>query len=106
MAYEPASVGHVALSRFEVVEGWSEEVVAAFRARPHLVERAPGFVRLDVLRPVDTPSQFWLITYWTDEQSFRSWHGEYRIAAHQGMPAGLRLVPGSFELAAFEHVTA
>lgn len=100
-------VGYVALSRFEVVDGFSDAVVDAFRARPHLVEDAPGFVRLDVLRPVDEPSQFWLLTYWSDEEAFRVWHRSHdRTLAHRGMPEGLRLVPGSFELVGFEHVAA
>lgn len=106
MADEVPHVGYVALSRFEVTDGFTDAVVEAFRDRPHLVEDAAGFVRLDVLRPIDQPAQFWLLTYWTDEDAFRTWHrGHDRILAHRGMPEGLRLVPGSFNLAAFRHVT-
>ena len=107
MTEKRADVGYVALSRFQVTDGFADAVVDAFCDRPHLVEDAPGFVRLDVLRPVDEPTQFWLLTYWTDEDSFRSWHRSHdRTLAHRGIPDGLRLVPGSFELSGFEHVTS
>ena len=63
--------GFVALSRFEVMPGWEDAVAEAFVARPHLVEDAPGFVRLEVLRPADNPAEFLLLTFWSDEESFR-----------------------------------
>lgn len=100
-------VGYVALSRFEVRPGFEQQVTTAFQNRPHLVESAPGFVRLDVLRPAQQPTEFWLLTYWTDHASFETWHrGHGRKAAHHAMPEGLKLVPGSAELVGFEHVTS
>lgn len=107
MSQEQPAPGYAALSRFEVRDGWEVAVATAFRERPHLVEETPGFLRLDVLRPTDGPTQFWLLTYWTDEDAFRAWHrGHDRKAAHAGIPDGLRLVPGSAEIAGFEHVTS
>jgi heme oxygenase (mycobilin-producing) len=103
----PTDVGYVALSRFEVRPGWEDAVAEAFRDRPGLVDRDPGFVRLEVLRPVAEPTQFWLLTYWADETSFRRWHRSHeRRAAHGAIPAGLRLVPGSATLLGFDHVTS
>lgn len=98
--------GHVAVSRFEVREGWEDAVVEAFRARPGLVDDVDGFLKLDVLRPRDNPREFWLLTYWTSESAFRQWHrGHGRTTAHAGIPEGLRLVPGSARVDAFDHVT-
>ena len=65
-AREPCA-GFVALSRFVVANGMIDEVKAAFRNRPHLVEEAPGFVRMEVLSPLDRPEEVWLMTYWSDE---------------------------------------
>lgn len=99
--------GFVALSRFEVLPGWEESVASAFRARPGLVDDEPGFLRLEVLRPMSTPTEFWLLTFWTDEASFRRWHREHdRRAVHGRIPAGLKLVPGSAEVTAFDHVAS
>ncbi|MFP5246989.1 MAG: antibiotic biosynthesis monooxygenase family protein, partial [Thermoanaerobaculia bacterium] len=66
--------GYVSISRFRVRNGMESAVADAFRTRPHLVDHTPGFVRMDVLSPAEDGSEFWLVTYWTDEQSFRSWH--------------------------------
>ncbi len=97
---------HVAISRFEVLDGWQGPVAEAFRNRPRLVDDAPGFQRLEVLRPADRPREFWLLTWWDDEASFRTWHREHRAAAHQYLPPGLRLVPGSARIESFEHVAS
>ncbi len=97
----------VALSRFAIANGMTEAVKDAFMHRPHLVEAAPGFLRLDVISPLDTPDEIWLLTYWLDEESYRTWHRghDYR-ASHGAIPHGLRLVPGSAQLRYFEHVSS
>ena len=93
---EPAGANFVAVSRFVVANGKDDEVEAAFRARPHAVDDAPGFLRMEVLRDLDDPREFWLVTHWDDEPSFRSWHqGHTFHAAHRGIPAGLKLERGA-----------
>lgn len=107
MTADRDTAGYVALSRFEVRPGWEAPVAEAFRNRPRRVEHAPGFLRLEVLRPNDNPAEFWLITYWSDEAAFRDWHASHgRVEAHEGMPKGLKLVPGSARVLALEHVTS
>lgn len=95
----------VALSRFTVANGMEEEVKRAFHDRPHLVDDAPGFVRMEVLSPVDVPAEIWLLTWWSDEESFRAWHHSHLYReSHAGIPRGLKLVPGSTEIRSFRHV--
>ena len=101
---EPA---FVALSRFVVTNGMEEAVKTAFRARPHRVDDAPGFLRMDVLSPADRDEELWLLTYWTDRQSFEAWHhGHSYHEAHLGIPAGLKLNPAETQLRFFAHVTS
>ena len=89
----------VALSCFTIANNMSDEVRAAFRDRPHLVDRAPGFIGMEVMSPLGTPAEVWLLTRWQDEESYRTWHRghDYR-ASHLGIPAGLKLVPGSAQI--------
>ena len=95
----------VAHSSFTVANGMTDEVKAAFRNRPRHVETAPGFVRMDVISPLASPDEIWLITYWEDEASYRTWHGsEDHHDAHAEIPRGLKLVPGSAQVRFFEHV--
>ena len=98
---------YVAVSRFRVRNGMSAEVAAAFRERPHRVESAEGFVRLDVISPADDDAEFWLITYWRDETSFREWHRSHLYReSHDGIPKGLKLDPSATEVRAFRYIAS
>ena len=95
----------VALSRFTVANEMIEQVKRAFMERPHLVDGAAGFVRLEVLTPLDNPDEIWLFTYWADENSFKVWHHSHLYhESHKAIPKGLKLVPKSASLRYFEHV--
>ena len=105
-APEPRA-GFVAVSKFVVANGMTEEVRRAFGERPHLVDSAPGYVRMDVISPLDCPDEFWLITYWRDEESFRVWHRSHEYhESHRGIPRGLKLVRGTAEVRHFEYVSS
>ena len=70
-----------------------------------IVDSAPGFLRMEVISPVEAPDEIWLLTYWTDEESIRDWHHshEYR-ESHGQIPKGLKLVPKSTRLRFFEQI--
>lgn len=95
----------VAISRFVVRNGMEDAVRTAFSDRPHLVDQAAGFIRMEVLRPLDAPEEFWLMTWWDDESSFDSWHHSHHYKeSHAGVPKGLKLVPGEQRITRFEKV--
>jgi len=95
------------LSRFVVANDMAAEVKQAFLLRPHLVDSAPGFVRMDVLSPEDTPNEIWLMTYWDDVESYRTWHKSHAYHdSHAGIPKGLKLVPGSATLRIFNLIAS
>lgn len=93
----------VALSRFTIANGMSDGIREAFRNRAHLVDNAPGFLGMEVMSPISSPSEIWLMTHWLDEQSYRGWHrGHNYHQSHRGIPKGLKLVPGSVKVTLFE----
>jgi len=95
----------VVLSKFVIANGMAAEVKAAFRDRPRLVDGAPGFVRMEVLSPLERPEEIWLVTYWTDAASFEAWHHSHHYKeSHRGIPGGLKLVPRETEIRRLEHV--
>jgi heme-degrading monooxygenase HmoA len=97
----------VVLSRFVVANGKSSDVAAAFRARPHLVDRAPGFLRMEVLSPREDPNEFWLLTWWTTQEHFEAWHRSHEYhESHKGIPKGLKLVPKSAQILRFDHIAS
>lgn len=99
--------GYVSISRFRVRNGMEHDVAEAFRARPHLVDGADGFIRMDVLSPENDDAEFWLVTYWTTEDSFREWHRSHLYReSHEGIPKGLKLDPAATELRGFRYVAS
>ncbi len=95
----------VATSRFVVANGLEGAVRDAFRARPHRVDDAPGFVKMEVLVPQDDPREFWLMTWWTDLPSYEAWHGGHTYKdSHGGIPKGLKLVPQETVLRTFDRI--
>lgn len=96
----------VASRRFIVRNGMQEEVRQAFLARPRIVDNAPGFQRMEVLRLLDKLEKFWLLTWWTDEASFADWHrGHDYHECHAGIPKGLKLLAGSVEIRRLEQIS-
>jgi heme oxygenase (mycobilin-producing) len=99
------SGGFVALSRFVVANGMEAEVKAAFRARPHLVDRTAGFVRMEVLCPLERPKEIWLVTHWRCADDYRAWHrGHAYRESHRGIPKGLKLVGRETSIREFDVV--
>jgi len=95
----------IAMSTFTIANGMTGVVKQAFIDRPHLVDAVPGFVRMEVLSPLDRPDEVWLLTYWRDAESFHDWHrGHLFKDAHRDIPTGLKLVPRSAQLRFFTHV--
>jgi heme-degrading monooxygenase HmoA len=93
----------LALSRFTIAGDMSDAMREAFINRPHQVDSAPGFIRMEVVSPLDQPREFWLLTYWETATAFESWHRSHAFQdSHTGMPKGLKLVPKSTEIRVFE----
>ena len=100
-------IAHVALSRFVIKNDMVAEVKEAFRNRPQLVDGQPGFVRMEVMSPLDRPEEIRLVTYWTDEESFKVWHHSHLYhQSHKGIPKGLKLVPGEQQIRHFEYISS
>jgi len=86
---------HMVISRFRVRNGMEDEVQRAFRDRPRLVEKAPGFLGMDVHTDADDPTIFYLATRWASGRDYDSWHKSHSYRdSHAGIPKGLKLDPG------------
>lgn len=93
----------IALSRFTIRNGMALEVREAFRARPHRVDATEGFIGMEVMSPLGNEAEIWLVTRWRDEHSYRTWHHSHEYhESHQGIPKGLKLLPGATEIRLFE----
>jgi heme-degrading monooxygenase HmoA len=84
----------LAISRFRVANGMEGIVKKAFFSRPHLVDSVPAFLGMETFTDAGDPTIFYLVTKWTDVESFRAWHGsaDHRLS-HKFIPKGLKLDP-------------
>lgn len=61
----------------------------AMRSRTGLVEGEPGFGGLQVWRPLRSRDPYRMVTWWTDEESFRDYmQSDAHRASHDRMPRG------------------
>jgi signal transduction histidine kinase/heme-degrading monooxygenase HmoA len=82
------------VSRFRVANGMQADVAQAFRDRPREVERAPGFLWLEVFVDSSDPTVYYLVTRWTNLESFEQWHrSPAHRESHALIPKGLKLDP-------------
>jgi heme-degrading monooxygenase HmoA len=71
---------YVSMSRLRVAPAESDALVAAFRARAHLVDDAEGFVDLQVWRSDRDPGEVLMVSRWRDRDAFKAY---MRSGAHR-----------------------
>ena len=95
----------VKINAIEVAEGMGEELEKRFSERIGEVEKKPGFIAYQLLRPVEGETRYFVYTKWESEEAFQGWvkspefsKGHARAAEDRGKVAhGAALL--SFEVA-------
>lgn len=89
----------VVSNRIQVAKGHEADFEKRFKGRAGLVEGMPGFVRLEILRPIKS-DYYVVITYWYDEGSFRAWteSAEFQEAHRNRPPSEIFAGPNVFEM--------
>ncbi len=83
------------MSRLRVDEQRSDELIAAFRARAHLVDDADGFLDLQVWRSDRDPTEVLMVSRWRDRDAFKAYmkSAEHRVS-HDRIDAELKAAIG------------
>lgn len=64
----------VAINYIECHESYIERFEYLFGTRAGAIDRMPGFVRMEVLRPIDKENNTYLIvSHWENQDSFKTW---------------------------------
>jgi heme-degrading monooxygenase HmoA len=63
----------VRINAIEVPEGRGEALEERFRARAGEVEKMPGFLGFELLRPTAGETRYFVYTRWESEEAFRAW---------------------------------
>ena len=79
---------YVVTNRVPVAPDWREQFEERFRKRAGQVDKQPGFVRMDVMRPETDDNPYLVMTVWETEQAFRNWVGseDFKLAHQNPLP--------------------
>ncbi|CAA9260419.1 MAG: hypothetical protein AVDCRST_MAG77-2541 [uncultured Chloroflexi bacterium] len=99
----------VVSNRIPVAPGHEAEFAERFRNRAHLVENHPGFVRLEICRPLPVnlhgrdmgdSAYHVVLTYWERKEDFLAWvrSEDFQTAHSQRTPEGMFAGDSVFEL--------
>ncbi|HSX66558.1 antibiotic biosynthesis monooxygenase [Nocardioides sp.] len=82
------------------------ELEKRFAARAGAVEKSPGFLGFQLLRPVAGDDRYFVVTHWESEEAFAAWRDGDAKAAHASAPgeAPKRPVATGADLLEFEVV--
>ena len=95
-------MAYVSLSRLRVDPGQANRLVAAFRARAHLVDDADGFVDLEVWQSDRDESEVVMVSRWRDREAFASYmRSDAHAVSHARIPSDLQ---SAIDLERLEHL--
>jgi len=78
----------VVANRVPVASGWEETFEERFRQRAGQIDKQPGFLCMQILKPVSDDSPYVVLTTWQDKASFDAWVGseDFKLAHRNPMP--------------------
>ena len=82
----------VVTSRIRVVGGDADGLAARYRERLHRADEAAGCLGIEILRNVDRPEEFVVISRWTARAAYEAYRrGPLFREAHRRIPPGVRI---------------
>jgi heme-degrading monooxygenase HmoA len=78
----------VVANRIPVRAAYRDAFEERFRQRASEVEKQPGFIRLEVLRPVQDDGFYVVLTHWENREAFENWvrSDDFKRAHQQANP--------------------
>jgi len=79
---------YIVMNRVMVKNDWSDEFVERFKKRKGQIDKEPGFVSMQVLKPQNAETPYVVYTCWQDEASFQMWikSDDFKLAHKNPMP--------------------
>ena len=96
----------VKINAIRVPGGAGPELEKRFAARAGTVEKSPGFLGFQLLRPTAGDDRYFVVTHWESEEAFAAWRDGDARAAHATPPgeAPKKPVSSGADLLEFEVV--
>jgi heme-degrading monooxygenase HmoA len=79
---------YVVANRVYVADEWQAMFEQRFRQRAGEIDKQPGFVRLQIMRPTSAETPYVVLTTWQDEAAFQRWvrSEDFKTAHQNPMP--------------------
>lgn len=74
----------VKINAIDVPPGAGPELEKRFAGRAHTVEKSPGFLGFQLLRPTKGEQRYFVVTQWESDEAFQAWFSGSGAAAHAG----------------------
>lgn len=52
---------------------YRERFEELFASRAHAIDRLPGFIDMQVLKPNEDDDKYLIVSYWSSEETFKNW---------------------------------
>ncbi|MDX2047770.1 MAG: antibiotic biosynthesis monooxygenase [Chitinophagaceae bacterium] len=63
----------VAINYISCKNDYRERFEFLFSTRAHAIDRIPGFIRMEVLKPEDHSDNYLIMSHWENEDAFKGW---------------------------------
>ncbi|HCM77765.1 MAG TPA: antibiotic biosynthesis monooxygenase [Cytophagales bacterium] len=63
----------VAINYILCDEGYAKRFEELFATRAHAIDRLPGFIDMQVLRPSNEKDEYLIVSHWESEENFKTW---------------------------------
>ena len=92
-------MSYVVANRVFVKPEYNLDFEQRFKNRAGQIDKQPGFVRMEVLKPQSEKTPYVILTYWRDEVAFKNWVGseDFRVAHQNPMTQDAFLEGGGLE---------
>jgi heme-degrading monooxygenase HmoA len=90
----------IVANRIPVAEEYKEMFENRFRARSGQIDKQPGFVRMQILKPSSPDTPYVVLTSWQDKAAFENWVGsdDFKLAHANPMPKEAFAGEGAIEM--------
>ncbi|HEX2935849.1 MAG TPA: antibiotic biosynthesis monooxygenase [Bacteroidales bacterium] len=63
----------VAINYITCTDAYRERFETLFATRAKAIDRMPGFINMQVLRPTDEKGDYLIVSHWDSEEQFKTW---------------------------------
>ncbi len=79
---------YIVANRIPVASGFESMFEQRFKNRAGQIDKQPGFIRIQILKPKEEGSPYIVLTTWENESAFENWvkSEDFKVAHQNPMP--------------------